>query len=49
MLDLSWKLFCMTGAIGPYLLIKEIEKEKGEEQKQPNDSRMNDIKEHAGA
>jgi hypothetical protein len=48
MLDLSWKLFSMTGTIGSYLLIKEIEKEKDEEQGQPS-SEMNDLKEHAGA
>ncbi|MCQ2008436.1 MAG: YqzL family protein [Sporolactobacillus sp.] len=48
MLDLSWKLFCMTGTIGSYLLIKEIEKDKGEEQTQP-DCRMDEMKEHAGA
>lgn len=48
MLDLSWKLFSMTGTIGSYLLIKEIEKEKDEEQSEQN-SGMSDLKEHAGA
>ncbi|TGA99590.1 YqzL family protein [Sporolactobacillus shoreae] len=31
MLDLTWKIFCMTGSIDSYLLIREMEKE-GEEQ-----------------
>ncbi|MCL1630408.1 YqzL family protein [Sporolactobacillus sp. CPB3-1] len=26
MLELSWKLFSMTGSIGSYLLIKELER-----------------------
>ncbi|GAY76379.1 hypothetical protein NBRC111894_1933 [Sporolactobacillus inulinus] len=28
MLDLTWKLFMLTGKIGPYLLLKEIERKR---------------------
>ncbi|MFT8392219.1 MAG: YqzL family protein [Sporolactobacillus sp.] len=28
MFDLSWRLFCMTGTIDSYLLMKRIEKER---------------------
>ncbi|WP_414625721.1 YqzL family protein [Sporolactobacillus terrae] len=47
MLDLTWKLFMLTGNIGPYLLLKEIE-DKEEEQNQQN-SEMIELKEHTGA
>lgn len=30
MLDLTWRLFCMTGSIDSYLLIKELENEAKE-------------------
>ncbi|EST13360.1 YqzL family protein [Sporolactobacillus laevolacticus] len=48
MLDISWKLFCMTGNIGSYLLVREIEKEKDEDSIE-TESRISDMKEHAGA
>ncbi|MCO7175690.1 YqzL family protein [Sporolactobacillus kofuensis] len=48
MLDLSWKLFCMTGSIGSYLLVKELEKEKDERSIQ-HDQRLTEMKENTGA
>lgn len=27
MLDLTWKVFCMTGSVDTYLLMKEMEKD----------------------
>jgi hypothetical protein len=30
MLDLTWKLFCMTGSIDSYLLIRDMEREHTE-------------------
>jgi hypothetical protein len=27
MLDLTWRLFCITGSIDSYLLLREMEKE----------------------
>ncbi|MDN3955413.1 YqzL family protein [Sporolactobacillus laevolacticus] len=48
MLDISWKLFCMTGSIGSYLLIREIEKEEDEDSIE-TESQISDMKEHAGA
>ncbi|WKB36913.1 YqzL family protein [Terrilactibacillus sp. S3-3] len=43
MLDLTWKVFCMTGNIDTYLLLKEIEvddDEKADEQPAPEDEFM---------
>lgn len=40
MLDLSWKVFCMTGNVDTYLLFKEIEvddNEPADEQPSPED------------
>lgn len=32
MLDFSWKVFCMTGNVDTYLLLKEIESEHDDDQ-----------------
>lgn len=33
MLDFTWKVFCMTGSVDTYLLMKEMENEGTDEQK----------------
>lgn len=44
MLDLTWKIFCMTGSIDSYLLIREMEKESEEQIPEKN---ISDVEEQA--
>lgn len=37
MLDFTWKVFCMTGSIDTYLLLKEMEQGKEDELGTEND------------
>lgn len=36
-LDLTWKIFCMTGSVDTYLLMKEMEKDDTETGETPLD------------
>lgn len=42
MIDLTWRLFCMTGSIDSYLLLREMEQEHAEpELEQRGSARQN--------
>lgn len=41
MLDFTWKVFCMTGSVDTYLLMKEMESGDINLQSPPTDENMN--------
>lgn len=43
MLDFTWKVFCMTGSVDTYLLMKEMEDKDTDAQKVEMDEDMNQV------
>ncbi|WP_010632211.1 YqzL family protein [Sporolactobacillus vineae] len=43
MVDLTWRLFCMTGSIDSYLLLREMEKDQPDPEPEQGSTETRDL------